>query len=264
MKADRPKPNQIVRKGGQVKSSGYLLKLFVRWATLTFSISLALFLLAGTMQIPSLRNYLVTFSALLLATMLGIDPGLAKERSRTSERIGTPGRFAAGVSFLATLAVAALEVGRFHWLRPVPVAMREISLLLFAAAMALEMWAMVVNPFFSPDIRLQSERRHKLVTCGPYRAIRHPGYLAMLVAIPGSALAIGSWLALVPAVAFCLVILKRVGAEEDFLQQNLAGYGEYMSQVRGQLFPRVVFRRHQCQELASSNSAPHCPDRRCL
>jgi protein-S-isoprenylcysteine O-methyltransferase Ste14 len=247
-----------------MKTTRYLLKLFARWATLTFSLSLLLFLVAGTMRLPSLRNYLVTFSALLLATMLAIDPGLAKERSRTSERIGTPGRFAASVSFLATLAVAASEVGRFHWLRPIPVAMQWISLLVFAAALALEMWAMVVNPFFSPDIRLQSERGHRLITCGPYRLVRHPGYLAMLVAVPASALAIGSWLAVVPAVAFCLVILKRVGAEEEFLQQNLAGYGEYLGKVRGRLFPRMVFRRRSHQELVSSNSASQNPDRRRL
>jgi protein-S-isoprenylcysteine O-methyltransferase Ste14 len=214
------------------------------------------------MQIPSLRNYLVTFSALLLATMLAIDPGLATERSRTSERIETPSRFAASVSFLATLALASLEVGRFHWPRPVPVAMRGSGLLLFAAAMALEMWAMVVNPFFSPDIRLQSERGHKLVTCGPYRGIRHPGYLAMLVAVPASALAIGSWLALAPSVAFCLVILKRVRAEEEFLQQNLAGYGHYVEKVRGRLFPRMTFRCRPYQELVSSNSTSSGCDRR--
>jgi len=243
--------------------TGYLLKLFARWATITFSISLALFLLAGTAQIASLRNYIVTFSAFLLATMLVVDPGLAKERSRISPRSGTPGRSAAGVSFLATLAVGALEVVRFHSLRPVPVAMRGTSLLLFAAAIALEMWAMVVNPFFSPDIRLQSEREHRLISCGPYRLLRHPGYLAMLVAVPASALAIGSWLALAPAVAFCLVILKRVGAEEEFLQHNLTGYGEYMGNVRGRLFPSMAFRRYPYQDLVSSNSAsPGCDRRR--
>jgi protein-S-isoprenylcysteine O-methyltransferase Ste14 len=246
-----------------VKSTGDLLKLFARWATITFSISVALFLLAGTAQIPSLRNYLVTSSAFLLATMLGLDPGLAKERSRTSLRSGTPSRFAAGVSFLATLAVGALEVGRFHSLHPVPVAVRWMSLLLFAAAMALEMWAMVSNPFFSPDIPLQSERGHRLISCGPYRLLRHPGYLAMLVAAPASALAIGSWLALFPAVAFCLVILKRVGTEEEFLQQKLAGYGEYMGKVRGRLCPRMAFRCHPYEQLVSSNSAsPGCDRRR--
>ena len=245
-----------------MKNPGYLPKLLARWVILTVFISLLLFVAAGTTQLLSLRNYLATFAAFQLATMLAIDPGLAKERSSTLEKTGTPGRFAAGLSFLATLTVAAFDVGRLHWLHSVPLDARRICLVLFAGAMALEMWAMIVNPFFSPEIRLQSERGHKLVACGPYRLLRHPGYLAMLVAVPASALAIGSWLALVPAAAFCLTILKRVGAEEAFLQQKLPGYGEYMGKVRGRLFPRIVFLRHPCQELVSSNSASHGDRRR--
>ena len=244
-----------------MRSTVHLQKLFARWAVVTLSISTLLFAGAGTTRIPSLRNYLATFSAFLLATMLSIDPGLAKERSRTSEKSGTPGRFAAGLSFLATLTVAALEVGRFHWLHPVPADARQSGLLLFAGAMALQMWAMVVNPFFSPDVRLQPERGHRLITGGPYRLLRHPGYLAMLVAVPASALAIGSWLALVPAAAFCLVILKRVRAEEQFLQKNLAGYSEYMSTIRGRVFPRMDPRR-PCRDPISSRFASQGPDRR--
>ncbi len=245
-----------------MKNPGHLPKLAARWVILTLSISLLLFVAAGTTRLASLRNYLATFSAFLLATMLAIDPGLAKERSSTFEKRGTSGRFAAGLSFLATLAVAALEVGRLHWLHSVPVDARRSCLVLFAGAMALQMWAMVVNPFFSPEIRLQSERGHKLVACGPYRLLRHPGYLAMLVAVPASALAIGSWLALAPAAAFCLTILKRVGAEEEFLQQKLAGYSEYIGRVRGRLFPRMDFRRHPCRNPVSSIFASQGSDRR--
>jgi protein-S-isoprenylcysteine O-methyltransferase Ste14 len=116
------------------------------------------------------------------------------------------------------------------------------SLLVFAAATTLQLWAMVVNPFFSPEIRLQSERGHQLITRGPYRFLRHPGYLAMLISVPASGLAIGSLMALAPAAAFCLVILKRVRAEEEFLQKNLAGYCEYMRRVRGRLFPWIAVR----------------------
>jgi protein-S-isoprenylcysteine O-methyltransferase Ste14 len=65
----------------------------------------------------------------------------------------------------------------------------------------------------------------------------------MLISAPASALAIGSWLALLPASTFCLVILKRVGAEEEFLQKNLAGYRDYVRQVRGCLFPRIAVHR---------------------
>lgn len=225
-----------------MRSVGYLVKLLTRWASVTLAVSLLLFLAAGSTQLPPLRYYLVSFSALLLATMFSIDPGLAEERSRPLEKATTPGRFAAGLSFLATLVLAAFDIGRFHRFDSVSGDVRMGSLLLFAAATTLQLWAMVVNRFFSPEIRLQSERGHQLVTSGPYRFLRHPGYLAMLISVPASALAIGSWLALVPAAAFCLVILKRVRAEEEFLQKNLAGYGNYMRQVRGRLFPRIAVR----------------------
>ena len=245
-----------------MRTAGYTMKLLAQWATLTLCISLLLLVAAGTTWLPSLRNYLVTFSGFLLATMLAIDPGLAKERSHTSEKAGTPDRFAAGLAFLVTLALAALDVGRLHWFHPVSVNVRLGSLALVAAANGLQTWAMVANPFFSPEIRLQPERGHRLIRRGPYRFLRHPGYLAMLYFVPASALAIGSWLALVPAAAFCLVILKRVGAEEQFLQKNLAGYTEYMDGVRGRLFPRMRFRRRPRQHLVSSNFASHASDRR--
>jgi protein-S-isoprenylcysteine O-methyltransferase Ste14 len=228
-----------------VRSVGYLAKLFTRWASVSLSVSLLLFLAAGSTQLSSLRYYLVSFSALLLATMFSVDPGLAEERSRPAEKATTPGRFAAGLWFLATLVFAALDIGRLHRFDSVSGDVRMGSLLLFGAATTLQLWAMVANPFFSPEIRLQSERGHQLVTGGPYRFLRHPGYLAMLISVPASGLAIGSWLALVPAAAFCLVILKRVRAEEEFLQKNLAGYSGYMRQVRGRLFPRIAVRHRQ-------------------
>ena len=99
--------------------------------------------------------------------------------------------------------------------------------------------AMIVNPFFSPVIRIQAERGHHVIARGPYRWLRHPGYLAMLVAIPASAIAIGSWLALIPAAGFCAVIVRRARMEDQFLKGNLAGYIDYMQRVPGGLFPRA-------------------------
>ena len=109
----------------------------------------------------------------------------------------------------------------------------------FAAALGLQVWAMIVNPFFSPVIGIQSERGHHVITRGPYRWLRHPGYLAMIIAILASALAIGSWLALIPAAGFCAVIVRRSRVEDEFLKGNLAGYIDYMQRVRGSLLPAV-------------------------
>ena len=67
--------------------------------------------------------------------------------------------------------------------------------------------------------------------------MRHPGYFAMLISIPASALAIGSWLALLPSIAFALVLAQRTRLEDDFLRCNLPGYAEYVNNVPGRLMP---------------------------
>lgn len=197
-----------------------------------------LFLAAGTAHILMLRAYFAVFSAMLLITMVAVDPGLAHER--THPRAGGQdgrARFGAGFLFLVTVGFAAMDVGRLHQSDAVPVPVSMIALAVFAAALAFQMWAMIVNPFFSPVIRIQAERRHHVVTRGPYRWLRHPGHFAMIVAIPASALAIGSWLALIPAAGFVFIIVHRVRREDEFLKEKLPGYLAYMQRVRGGLFP---------------------------
>jgi protein-S-isoprenylcysteine O-methyltransferase Ste14 len=115
--------------------------------------------------------------------------------------------------------------------------MRIAALVTFALATLTEAWAMAVNPFFSPVVRIQSERGHHLVTTGPYRFVRHPGYFAMMIAMPASALAIGSWLALVPGLTFGGLIVRRTWHEDQFLRARLGGYAEYARKVRYKLVP---------------------------
>ena len=93
-----------------MRTAGYTLRLMAQWAIITFGMSLLLLAAAGNVRLPSLRNYLVTFSAVQLGTLLVIDPGLVKERSRISEKSITSDRFAASITFLATLTFAALDV----------------------------------------------------------------------------------------------------------------------------------------------------------
>lgn len=221
----------------------YFLKTLSRWAAITLSVSLLSFAATGTTQLQSVRNYLMAFSGLLLATMLTIDPELARARSRASPH--NQERFITGLLFLATLVVGALDAGRLRWLGSVPIAVRMCGLWLFLLSGSLQLWAMLENPFFSAEIRIQSERNHRVITRGPYRFLRHPGYLAMLISIPATALAIGSWLALFPSAIFCLAILKRTRIEDTFLQSNLAGYREYMRMVPGRLLPHLRASFHE-------------------
>ena len=138
--------------------------------------------------------------------------------------------------FLITVAVAASDGGRFQF-PAVPGTYQIGALMLLIPLSSLQIWAMTVNPFFSSVIRLQADRRHRLVSCGPYSLVRHPGYLAMVLTMPATAIALGSWLALLPASAYSAVILRRTIQEDEFLKENLNGYSEYAANVRCRLAP---------------------------
>jgi protein-S-isoprenylcysteine O-methyltransferase Ste14 len=223
-----------------MRDRSYVARTIGRWALLTSLFAFLLFFAAGTTEIASLRAYVTTFSGLLLVTMLAVHPDLAEERLQTHEGALDSGvRLASGFLFLVTVVAAALDVGRLHESDTVAASGRLAALLAFSAAVAFQASAMIVNPFFSPVIRLQGERNHRLITRGPYRLLRHPGYLGMVVAIPTSALALGSWLALIPGLAFSVVIIRRTECEDQFLKVNLPGYTDYSGKVRYRLLPGI-------------------------
>jgi len=208
-------------------------RLITRWALITASIAALFFLSAGTLRIASLRNYLLAFSLLLLVTMLAVDPGLAQERAKPREPGADNSRVTTGLLFLLTLAVASFSVGHCRPGFNVPPPIRPLALAAFLLSGAFQTWAMIVNPFFSPAVRIQTERGHHLIMTGPYRLMRHPGYFAMSISVPASALAIGSWIALMPAACFVLLIKHRAHLEDKFLRNNLSGYITYARSVGG-------------------------------
>ena len=205
--------------------------LSARWALIAASIAALLFLSAGTVQIASIRNYLVAFSLLLLVTMFAVDPRLAQERANPKDAGTDDSRITTGLLFLLTLALAGFSIGHCRQSLNVPPPIRHLALAVFVLSGALQTWAMIVNPFFSPVVRIQTERGHCLIVTGPYRLMRHPGYFAMCTAVSTSALAIGSWLALAPAAGFVAVIFRRARLEDEFLVRNLHGYKKYASLV---------------------------------
>jgi protein-S-isoprenylcysteine O-methyltransferase Ste14 len=216
------------------------LGILARWAILTISLAGLLFLAAGTIQEYPIWAYLSVFSVLLLTTMLVVNPELAEERVHPGvPTIDPGGRVATGFLFLVTVTTAALDSGRLHQSGPVPARLRIIALALFALSASVQAWAMAVNPFFSPVVRIQAERGHCPITHGPYRFVRHPGYLGMLVGMPASSVALGSLLALLPALTFSGVILHRAALEDRFLRANLQGYADYAQVVSYRLLPGI-------------------------
>jgi protein-S-isoprenylcysteine O-methyltransferase Ste14 len=119
----------------------------------------------------------------------------------------------------------------------VPVIVQAGALLSYAAGMGLSIWAMVANRFFSPVVRIQSERGHHVVRSGPYHALRHPGYTGVIIAALCGGIALGSWRSLVPMVPLVAVFLHRSALEDRFLREGLVGYADYAQRVRYRLVP---------------------------
>ena len=213
---------------------------FVGGMVLLVLFAAILFAIAGRRDLPFLWAYLGVYAVTMVVGFLVLDPGLIEERIRP----GPGGRDYAtvyGLTFLWILqiVVAALDVGRFHWSDTVPPALQGISLFLMAVAMAVVLWAESVNRFFSAVIRIQTERGHRVVTGGPYRYVRHPGYATSPFLLLGGGLVLGSWLAALIGVPLIIAILRRTALEDRILHEQLEGYAAYARRVRYRVFPGI-------------------------
>jgi protein-S-isoprenylcysteine O-methyltransferase Ste14 len=135
--------------------------------------------------------------------------------------------------------LAGLDLGRFHWSDTMPTWLRVLGLVGYGAAILLDLWAMRTNRFFSSVIRLQRDRGHEVITGGPYRIVRHPGYTGMIAAIVFEGFVLGSWVAMLPVLVVVLLFLRRTINEDRMLRRDLTGYEAYASRVRCRLVPGV-------------------------
>jgi protein-S-isoprenylcysteine O-methyltransferase Ste14 len=216
-----------------------LPKRLLRWALISIGLACGIFALAGRWLDPWLWAYVAIFSAAGLYAALNLDDDLARERFRPAE----PGADRVPLKAIRLIAlvhviVGALDAGRWH-LTAVPASGRLVGLVGMAIAVPLIFRAMLVNRFFSPVVRIQKERGHRVVDRGPYAIVRHPGYVGMITAIPFSALVLGSWIGFALAVGYSLLMFRRVVFEDAFLRANLDGYAAYAKRVRYRLVPRV-------------------------
>ncbi len=209
-----------------------------RWILSNAVLAALVFFCVGRANLPMFWAYLAVFATATLVAAIVVDLELSKERSSPGD-IGLDPFGGKGISvlFLATIVIAALDVGRLHWTQGIDSCAQAIALVLVAIFLSLQTWAMTVNPFFSTAIRMQAERGHRVITHGPYRIVRHPGYFAMLFNMPATAIALGSIVAIIPAILSSVIVLRRTIREDRFLREELPGYPAYMLMVRYRLFP---------------------------
>jgi protein-S-isoprenylcysteine O-methyltransferase Ste14 len=198
-----------------------------------------IFTSAGRWDLPFVWAILGIMCAFFYLMTVMSDPELVKERASPGpgnvDRLTRP---VGGLLLIGHWILVGLDVGRFHW-SLVPWSVQVAGIVGYAAALTLNLWAMRVNRFYSSVVRVQSDRGHCVIDVGPYRFVRHPGYLATLAAMLSGGIALGSWLAMIPVLGFAAIFIRRTMLEDQMLRNELPNYAEYARRVRWRLIPGV-------------------------
>jgi protein-S-isoprenylcysteine O-methyltransferase Ste14 len=169
------------------------------------------------------------------------DPDLLEERNQPAAKAESWDRVVVHlytVALLVQLVVAALDGGRFGW-STVPLALQFFGWGLLIAAGGLVWGVMMTNAYLSSWARLQSDRGQQVVDRGAYAYIRHPMYLAIIIAFVGLPLALGSWWAAMLSPIIGGLFVVRTALEDQMLMNGLTGYSEYAQRVRYKLVPGI-------------------------
>lgn len=140
-------------------------------------------------------------------------------------------------AFAAILLVAARDIRLGEGL--LAGELRPVGLLLFVLGGGLFVRAMGENPFFEKTVRIQPEHGHRVVDTGPYRFVRHPGYVGFILLVLSFPLLLTSPRAIYPTVFAAAWIVVRTALEDRMLHQKLTGYADYATRVRARLLPGV-------------------------
>ncbi|UCC84445.1 MAG: isoprenylcysteine carboxylmethyltransferase family protein [Gemmatimonadota bacterium] len=174
-----------------------------------------------------------------MTVLLVKNPEVIRERMRGGKGVRKWDRLVTGS--MAPFALAVVLLGgfdqRFGWSPPFAPWIQVTALGLLVVGDLIFLWAMAENKFFTKMVRIQRERGHYVVTGGPYRYVRHPGYVGWYIMMIGLTVALGSLWGFIPAVILLALMLVRTALEDRTLRKELAGYEEYAERVRYRLIP---------------------------
>jgi protein-S-isoprenylcysteine O-methyltransferase Ste14 len=175
----------------------------------------------------------------LTSRLIKNSPGLAEERrtgaAKTTSRDLQVVRLI-NAALPAMVVVASFDE-RFRWFHALPAAVSIAAFAMMVPPAILTYRAIDANRFFSSYVRIQEDRRHTVVSTGPYRAVRHPGYAGSAVFNLLVPLALGSWPAVALGLGAAVLLVYRTAKEDRVLMADLPGYSAYAQQVRYRLIP---------------------------
>lgn len=125
---------------------------------------------------------------------------------------------------------------RFNWSNE-PVWFVIISNILVFGSYIFIFFVFKENTYASTVIQVENEQH--VITTGPYKIVRHPMYLGMVIMSLFMPLALGSYFAIIPMFFIIPITVFRIKNEEAVLLRKLKGYKEYCLKTRYRLIPFI-------------------------
>jgi protein-S-isoprenylcysteine O-methyltransferase Ste14 len=199
----------------------------------------------GLRDMPGFFGHPARLSYVVLAILLQVIvvirlPGAGRDRGRKKKIVR---RKRLALMLLQVIPLIIVIAGPYDDRRNIAVLSRAemfryLGLVLFCSGFAAMHWAeQSLGRQFSVRITIQED--HQLVTTGPYRYIRHPRYLGIIIFTIGFSLVYRSWMTLILVAALALVLIWRIHGEESLLHQEFGTDWETYSRTSWRLIPFV-------------------------
>jgi protein-S-isoprenylcysteine O-methyltransferase Ste14 len=206
-----------------------------------------LLLLSGDVYWPEGWVFSLWFILLCYSTILYLyqkDPALLEERYRqpgtgNQQRWDRYVVYGLVAGFITWIVIMPLDAQRFGWSPVFPAWVKVLGIAGLAGSFFLFFRSYTDNTFLSPLVRIQEDRKQRVVSTGVYGFVRHPMYLGGIFMFTGSPLLLGSMYGLFAGLALTALLMARIQWEEAMLARDLEGYPEYMQKVRYRLIPCI-------------------------
>ncbi len=175
----------------------------------------------------------IWFLVLCYSTILYLyqnDPALLEERYRqpgtgnqeTWDRYVVYGLV---IGFVAWIVIMPLDAKRFGWSPLFHLWLKVAGGAGLVGSFFLFFRSYTDNTFLSPLVRIQEDRKQRVVSTGVYGFVRHPMYLGGILMFLGTPLLLGSSFGVIAGLALTILLMARVAGEEKCSPGNSKATG---------------------------------------
>lgn len=143
------------------------------------------------------------------------------------------------IGFILWIVIMPLDAKRFGWTKYFPLWLKCLGGTGLLLSFFFFYRSYTDNTFVSPLIRIQKERKQKVISTGVYGFVRHPMYLGGILLFIGTPMLLGSIYGIIVGLIVIFLLVGRIIGEEKMLVNELEGYEEYKKKVKYRLIPFI-------------------------